>query len=67
MGALLYCYITFDLFEMKKYSRNVMALQVNDILAKHRFNAWVIAYVEDKRSNLSTMTQALTFIVLCER
>jgi len=48
MGALLYCYITFDFFEITKKIRNAMALQVNEIFAKHGFNAWVIAYVEMK-------------------
>lgn len=67
MGALLYCHITFDFFEITKNYGNAMALQVNEILAKHRFNAWFIAYVKDERSNLSTMTQALTFIVPCKR
>jgi hypothetical protein len=67
MGTLLYCYITFDFFEITKISKNAMTLQVNEILGKHGFNAWVIAYVEDEGSNLSTMTQALPFIVSCER
>jgi hypothetical protein len=43
-----------------------MALQMNDVLAKHRFNAHVLAYVEDEGVNFSTMTFALTFVVSCE-
>jgi hypothetical protein len=43
-----------------------MALQMNDVLAKHRFNARVLAYVEDEGVNFSTMTFALTFVVSCE-
>jgi hypothetical protein len=53
--------------EITKKIKNAMTLQVNKILAKHEFNVWIIAYVEDEGSNLSTMTQALTFIVPCER
>jgi hypothetical protein len=44
-----------------------MALQVNEVLAKPGLNAWVIVYVKNKGGNLSTMTQALTSIVSCER
>jgi hypothetical protein len=43
-----------------------MPLQMNDVLAKHRLNARVLAYVEDERVNFSTMTLALTFVVSCE-
>jgi hypothetical protein len=44
-----------------------MALQVNEILVKHGLNACVIAYVKNKGDNISTMTQALTSIVSCEK
>jgi hypothetical protein len=44
-----------------------MALQVNEVLTKHGLNVQVIAYVKDKRGDLSTMTQALISIVSCER
>jgi hypothetical protein len=43
-----------------------MALQMNDVLAKHRLNARVLAYVEDERVNSSNMTFALTFVLPCE-
>jgi hypothetical protein len=43
-----------------------MVLQVNEVLAKHGLNAWVIAYVKGERGNLSTITQALTSVVSCE-
>jgi hypothetical protein len=39
---------------------------MNDVLAKHRFNVHVLAYVEDEGVNFSTMTFALTFVVSCE-
>ncbi len=44
-----------------------MALQVNEVLEKHGFNAQVIAYVKNEGGNISTMTQALTFVVSCEK
>ncbi len=43
-----------------------MALQVNEVFAKHGFNAWVIEYIKDEGGNLSTMTIALTYVVSCE-
>jgi len=43
-----------------------MALQMNDVLAKHRLTACVLAYIEDERVNFSTMTFALTFVMSCE-
>jgi hypothetical protein len=43
-----------------------MVLQVNEVLAKHGLNAWVIACVKNKGGNLSSMTQALTSVVSCE-
>jgi len=44
-----------------------MVLEVNGVLAKHEFNVQLISYVKDERGNLSTMTQALTSIVSCEK
>jgi hypothetical protein len=44
-----------------------MALQVNEVLTKHGLNVRGIAYIKDKRGNLSTMTQALISIISCER
>ncbi len=43
-----------------------MALQVNDVLARHELNVHVFTYVKDKGSNLSTMSSSLTFVVSCE-
>jgi hypothetical protein len=39
---------------------------MNDVLAKHKFNAHVLAYVKDEGSNFSTITFALTFVVSYE-
>ncbi len=60
------CHVTIGFFEITKNFGSAMALQVNEMLAKHGFNAWVITYVKDERSNISTMTIVLTFIVSCE-
>jgi hypothetical protein len=43
-----------------------MALQVNEVIAKHGFNVQVIAYVKYEWGNLSTKTIILTSIVSCE-
>jgi len=60
------CHVTIGFFEIANTSRSAMALQVNDVLAKHGLNACVLAYVKDERSNLSTMTFVLTSVVFCE-
>jgi hypothetical protein len=43
-----------------------MALQVNEIFAKHGFNVQVTVCVKDEATNLSTMTTTLIFGVSCE-
>jgi hypothetical protein len=60
------CHVTIGFFEIVETSKNTMALQVNEVFAKHGLNAWVIAYVKNEGGNLSTMTIALTSIVSCE-
>jgi hypothetical protein len=37
-----------------------------NLLAKHGFTVYVLAYVKDVRSNIFTMTFALTSIMSCE-
>ncbi len=54
------CHVIIGFFETIETFENVMALQ-------HVLNACVIAYVKNKGGNLSTMTQALTSIVSCEK
>jgi hypothetical protein len=44
-----------------------LALQVSEVLKKHGHNVQVIAYVKNEGGNISTMTQALTFVVSCEK
>ncbi len=53
-------------FEATNTSKNAMAMQVSDVLAKHGFNILVHAYVKNERNNLTTMTSTLTSIVCCE-
>ncbi len=43
-----------------------MALQVNDVLARHELNVHILTYVKDEGSNLSTMTSSLNFVMSCE-
>jgi hypothetical protein len=45
---------------------NAMAIQVNDVFAKHGLNTHVLAYVKDEGNNLATMTSTITFVVSCE-
>jgi hypothetical protein len=60
------CHITVGFFEIANTIGSAMALQVNDVLAKHGFITWVIAYVKDEGGNLSTMTTTLTSMVSCQ-
>jgi hypothetical protein len=39
---------------------------MNNVLAKHKVNAHVLAYVKDKGKKISTITFALTFVVSYE-
>jgi hypothetical protein len=57
------CHITIGFFEILDITQSAMALQVNDVLVKHWFITWVIAYVKDEGGNLSTTTIVLTSMV----
>jgi hypothetical protein len=57
------CHVTIGFFEITKNFGSAMALQVNEMLAKHGLNACVTTYVKDEGSNISTMTIVLTFVV----
>ncbi len=59
------CPIIVRFFETIDTSRNAMAIQVNDVLAKHGLNTHVFAYVKNEGSNFATMTSTLTFVVFC--
>jgi hypothetical protein len=43
-----------------------MAIQVNEMLVVYGLNAKILTYVKDEGNNLSTMTNALTFVVSCK-
>ncbi len=57
------CYVILGFSKIIDTFGNVMALQVNNFLAKHGLIVCVITYVENERGNLSTMTFTSTFIV----
>jgi hypothetical protein len=46
-------HVTVGFFEIIDTSGNAMAIQMNDVLAKHGLNTHVLAYVKDERSNLA--------------
>jgi len=52
-------------FETIETIGNVLALQVNDLFAKHKLTAYVLTYVKDEGNNFSTMTSIFTSIVSC--
>jgi hypothetical protein len=43
-----------------------MALQLNDLVARHGLNVRVIVYIKNKRNIFFNMTFALMFIISCE-
>ncbi len=53
-------------FEIVNTFGNAMALQVNDVVAKYRFNVQIIAYAKHEGGNFNTMTNALTSVVSYE-
>jgi hypothetical protein len=57
------CHVIAIFFEIANKIKNVMALQVNNIITKHGLNIYVLGYVKDERSNLSTMISTLTYVV----
>ncbi len=52
-------------FWNSKILKNAIVLQVNEVFAKHGFNAHVIIYVKEEGGDLWTMTTILTSIVSC--
>jgi len=59
------CHVIMGFFKTMDTIRNVLALQMNDLFAKHKLNVYVFAYVKNEGNNLSTMTFVLTSIVFC--
>ncbi len=60
------CRVIVRFFETINTSRNAMAIQVNNVFAKHGLNIHVLAYVKDEWNNLTITTFALTLIMSCE-
>ncbi len=60
------CHVTMGFFKIVKTTKAVLALQMNDLLVKHRLNVHVLVYVKDKANNLSIMTFTFTLIMSCE-
>jgi hypothetical protein len=52
-------------FGIVKILKNAIVLQVNEVFAKHGFNAHVIIYVKEEGGDLLTMTIILISIVSC--
>jgi hypothetical protein len=59
------CHVTMGFFETIETIGNALALQVNDLFAKHKLTAYVLTYVKDEGNNFSTMTFVFTSIVSC--
>jgi len=60
------CHVIVRFFETINTFGNVMAIQMNNVFAKHGLNIHVLAHVKDEGNNLATMTSALTFVVSYE-
>ncbi len=58
-------HVTMGFFETIETIGNVLALQVNDLFAKHKLTTYVLTYVKDEGNNFSTMTSIFTSIVSC--
>ncbi len=43
-----------------------MAIQVNEMFATYGLNVKILTYVKDEGNNLSTIINALTFVVSCK-
>jgi hypothetical protein len=60
------CHVTMGFFKIVETTKGVLALQMNDLLVKHRLNVHVLVYVKDQANNLSIMIFFFTLIVSCE-
>ncbi len=52
-------------FEATNTTRIAMVAQVKDLLALDNLLEKLVAYVKDEGGNLSTLAQALTYVVSC--
>jgi hypothetical protein len=58
-------HVTMGLFETTNMSGVAMIVQVKELLSSYNLLYKLIAYVKDEGGNLSTLAQALTFMVSC--
>jgi len=58
-------HVTMGIFEVHNIASVAMANQVKLLLYSFSLLDKVIAYVKDERSNLNTLTFALTFLISC--
>lgn len=49
------CNVTEGCFEIQQSTWSVLALQLNDLFAKHKLNGHVLTYVKDEGNNISTL------------
>jgi hypothetical protein len=56
-------HVIIGYFETIETTKNVLVLQMNDLLAKQGFNVHVFTCVKDERNHLSTMTSTFTSIL----
>jgi len=59
------CHVIMGLFETIDTYGVVMATQVKELLSSYNLLDKLIAYVKDKRGNLSTIARALSYVVSC--
>jgi hypothetical protein len=59
-------HVTIGFFEIIETFGAAMAIQMNEVLTTYGLNAKILTYVQDEGSNLSIMTNVLTFVVSCE-
>ncbi len=60
------CHVLVRFFEMANTFGIAMALQLNDLVAKHGLDVHVIAYIKNKRNIFFNVTFTLIFIISCE-
>ncbi len=58
-------HVTIGIFEVHNIIGATMANQIKVLLNSIGLLNKVIAYIEDERFNLSTLTSVLTFVILC--
>jgi hypothetical protein len=59
-----FCHVTMGFFKIIETTEGVLALQMNNLLVKHRPNVHVLVYVKDQANNLSIMIFIFTLIYI---